>query len=878
MPSQQTIKEVAFTISTYLSNPATIKDFLTLPIKLQLAIKTEIATRLHNPKLANNALTTLQTQLRQLVLTKHAQTQAALAPKNTLAAAQRTAHACYQQYLIEKGLAQVKQDPSLGRFETQGYLITEVTLKVTDYQQILTKLKAKLPEQPTLNASASLDAKATLMKFMGSSTLTDTTYCSLDIQGLAPRYQLPEKYHAWLTGEPLAPISRITRNVQPRSSFCLKPLTARPISALKKPYYQALMNSEGRSTIISLQLEAEMHLRLNARVLEKAWAEKSPQTFTSASVHLTQIHQQAARTFNRDVIQPAYKAALITHYDHTKKTLDLKGLNKSLDESRLLIKAHAQKILLDTYKAALSDTEFSAMSDVINDQKNFKNKAFESITATPDNYLRSDARNGTCAWYAGTDFTSHDKKIGELAKRAKYSHAYRLDKQGEPCVDNLGNDRFEMRTPSIAVTDHVSAEQAIKDVAAKMRSLSLEIEQQSGGYDGPISYCLLTSLSSKSANLIKSRTGDEQRLSASYILKGSHLFNRQQLESGRHEQFCFVQNIPINQHGCALSHNHRTAAIREATLMAELSLLSLLTLKTPTEHLSASLQELIIAFHDVKALYKEYLTQANSPAYFCQSKSGIQAKAQLAALKACLKTTPNPATVATGPGKCLEQLVLKALQTVLTHDLHLNLQYGMLIQALTVFAQRACFYGCKSANERYMAVSNRCELLDGIEMRIANDLPLSEKETAFIQALEQFTQTTTQPGLRETQHTLDCAYNLHGLQTAAAMISYQDQGSGAKVQHSEDGLDGQISEVNTNMAETKEVDYLWAKHAGDNQAHKAKLADGFRKTLIEHHAFYQAPCTTTPVGAIDKAASTLESDHPAHRAVCIIKSTEELQL
>ena len=137
-----------------------------------------------------------------------------------------------------------------------------------------------------------------------------------------------------------------------------------------------------------------------------------------------------------------------------------------------------------------------------------------------------------------------------------------------------------------------------------------------------------------------------------------------------------------------------------------------------------------------------------------------------------------------------------------------------------------------------MAVANRSELLDGIEIRLeeakGDITKLSQQEQAFIKALEAFTTPSPTVNLRETQKTLNFAYDKHGLQAAAAAISYEDQGAASKVKAStakrKDGAQGWIEGTDTNFAEV-DLTKMVSKNAGANQAHKAKLVTRVKEML-----------------------------------------------
>lgn len=790
--------------------------------------------RIDAAELQKKRLELFQNQISMAIVEQHSQQKTALASADDKAAEQKIAHAFFQQKIIDCALAQVTSNPQLARFDPQGHAITEVTLKEPeDYTEILRALDKQGIHIPT--GPRPLTAKAALEAIMGLdlNKLTDTTYCSLDTKGIP---ELQRAFNEWL--------------ITPSEDASSMPETElQAWQAKLKACEKLLKQSDENSSINSLQLETEMHMRLNARGFEQGLA--------IYAEDLRKAQHQAAKELNV-IVRQHFQDALLESYQDDPVGINYVTLNEYLDNARSLMKEHCQAILFKAYKEH-APAAFKAILDKIASGA-IKDHDFETTTATGEGLLRTDRRNATCVYYGATNGTAHDKKVGEMAFRAKYTSAYRLNADHNPELTPTASHRFEARVPSIALTN-ISHKDSVLDVKNKISTFSKEIRQQSGNYSGPMNYCLLTSLSNPLVSgafniaeyVFKSKPNyDEQRESASRILQGSHLFNKEQLLSDTPDALCFVQNIPVNQHGLALSHWSMLGVVNEATLMAELSLLSMLYQKitaNPSKH-SDSDKIIIRAYHDIKGQYVNFL-QNNTceKKYFYKSNEGRLANKYFVTLKAELKAVAAEAADVmsseaspTEPNRkdlrYVENLISKALTTILAHNLHLDLRYGMLTQALSVFCHRASFYGCKSANERYMAVANRSELLDGIEIRLGAPggmKNLSQQEKKFIAELEAFTNPSNAVDLHATRQSLNFAYDKHGLQAAAATISYEDQGAASKVKASaakkSDGSLG-AKEIDTNVAEV-DLSKMASKHAGDNQAHKAHLVKRAVKALSE---------------------------------------------
>lgn len=181
------------------------------------------------------------------------------------------------------------------------------------------------------------------------------------------------------------------------------------------------------------------------------------------------------------------------------------------------------------------------------------------------------------------------------------------------------------------------------------------------------------------------------------------------------------------------------------------------------------------------------------------------------------------------PAINLQELIVQVLFKMTANSDYQKKQFGTLIQTLSIFIEPISQAGCKSANERYQAISGRVELLKSM-----NGI-LPAQRSAFhnqiISTLQNYLKGSVKA--KSIQAAMDLAYNKHNLY-GASIFSEEDQGAGSKVKAtSNTDNPGKISEFNTNYAETNYLSRLMQKFAGAMQAHKAHLAKVFTELFNE---------------------------------------------
>ncbi|QBR84958.1 hypothetical protein E3983_11715 [Legionella israelensis] len=680
----------------------------------------------------------------------------------------------YQQYIHQQALELIaKQDKPI--FDPQGHALALVHLQENDYQQIL--------------KNCGLDwhgsAKDVLEDIIGP--VTETIFCNIDV---ADDKDLSSRFNEWLDRE-------------------------------ESDFFEEFKDDRG--SIIALQEEMSVHVFLALRVLqEKVFPGKlNLKIGDDFRQELMEKINQRIQNLIKKAMEECDKAAL------DEPSIDKVALlNKIMDEARLELAQACREDLVDT---VLERVEEDEKDEIIEQLASLKKHDFTSKTATGLDYLRNDVRNQTIVRITATDETAHDKKIGHQAIRVLNRNHYR-SKEVRPYHD----DTSEARVPSIAVgvdenvifrmpgTQKREHQQAIDDVVKKLKESRALMQKMRPDYHGPMTYNLLTSLHGKAKDILpKVELQNRQRKSAARIFKGSHVYNRELMEKGNSQGFTFVQNIPVNQHGEALNDNDMDKAVREATLLTNMAMLA--TLRHHAAKFSPAMQKsLEETYQQSQKLYQAFLAsgKADGTHYFSSSKEGEDLIKILNEKKAEWKE--NKPLSARGN---LSDMVVKTLFNMYSQNAHYNKQFGMLIQALSVFVEPMSEAGCKSANERYQAVSGRVELLKSISSRKWEEL--SEAEQDLVLELDRF--AVEGGGCEKLQECMDVAYNLYNLQGSVASISEEDQAASSKIKSSKNKAnEGVISEYNTNVAETSRLTRLSQKNSSSMQSHKAELSEVYR--------------------------------------------------
>lgn len=550
---------------------------------------------------------------------------------------------------------------------------------------------------------------------------------------------------------------------------------------------------DDRGSIIALQEEMAEHVLLSLRVLEKKLdLQNIDESFkqdllVELNAKIREVFQSALKKC--DEAKPEDKAAL---------------LNKIIDDERKELAKAGRELLVARLFNEVEDQE--AIEEKLAE---LKDHDFTSVTATGLDYLRNDVRNQTIVRITATENTAHDKKAGQQAIRLLHRNRY---KEGQ--VSAYAAATYEARVPSIAVKE-ISHQPAVKDVAAKLGETRKRMQNMQPDYQGPLIYNLLTSLHGKAKDRFLGEAKNRQRKSAARIFKGAHLYNRQQMQAGNFQNFTFVQNIPVNQHGGGLDETDFDDAIKEATLMTNMSMLA--TFRHHSALFSPLLQKsLEDSYQRSQKLYRGFLPSADGSRYFHPSWQGKELAKMLKAKKAAW--LENKAVSA---AENLNDIVVQALFKLYCQNDHYNKQFGMLIQALSIFVEPMSQAGCKSANERYQAVAGRVELLKSLSLRPEEEQ--SDLEKQLVAELKRF--AVEGGSCEKLQQCMDLAYNAHNLQGAAASFSEEDQGASSKVKASKNKEKaGVISEIDTNVAETSYLTRLSQKNSSSMQTHKAKLA------------------------------------------------------
>lgn len=705
----------------------------------------------------------------------------------------KQAEALYQQKLIAKAIDICKGNIGDLRFDPQGHVLIDVILDKNDYAE----LRQNINDAILTSFNLQPDISNELQQYFNDTTLETLlnlqpdrpTLCNIDIKEIP---QLEDAFKAWLPQEAI-------------------------------PAINALMNSFSRSSVIPLQEEMELHMRLISRILQEKMGEHDNWDWDK-------VRNNAAKLINKEVAAQFYEA-IKTSYDPKTNEINIATLNEKLDQAREIIAPKCRELLINSCLNLLPG--FNA--EYTQKYKSIDNKDFTKKTATGQDYLRTDNTNHISTRITGTDKTAHHKEEG-IATRLVHRNVYKLENQNL-IVKPLSKVNIEARVPSIAVKEwsHTEAVYAVKDVLAENYAL---LQKQLGGYEGPMVYNLLTSLHNRLWDRTpKIEAKNRQRASAARILKGAHLFNAEQVSNNKPNSLWYVQNIAVNQHTKNLNYHSwdGDSATSEATVMAEIAMLS--TFNQQNANLSPALKSKIEeTYQKVHAEYVNFLNNyKQGDRYFKDSEEGKRVIKLLVEFKGFLKSAAglkegdvslpelNPKTeLTTEENASLTELATKALIKMMATNQHWNKQYGMLVQSLSVFIEMASQTGCKSANERYQAVSGRVELLNNINEKTTSER--SAEQNDIFKALQTFV-NNPEISPADLQMTLDTAYNNHNLYGVATALSEEDQGASSKVERTASEEKGVITEWNTNKAETGYLSYLFQEKSGKMQAHKIELAE-----------------------------------------------------
>lgn len=686
--------------------------------------------------------------------------------------------ALYQQKIIQRAL---KHSIRKFRFDPQGRALIEVRLSDADYIDI-----AKRFDPIKNNEINSNDAKLIFARYTGENIeVHPTIFCSLDVRQhkkLETGFQ--NKFGAHV--------------------------------------YSALKGSKFFNSIIPLQEEIEMHMRLTLRgILAQG-------NFDDQSIKLlNKACLEALKEINKNVLA-VYTTSLIK-LRISGKSLDIddiKKLNVLLDKERMPLAIAGNKLLVKTIydKLVLKNTkEANKFLELI---KSLNSYIFEKVTATGHSYLATDSLTQSCTRISATNHTAHDKKEKQQALRLVFRNHYRKGAAEQYHVTPFDEPHIEGRVPSIALKK-LFHKPAIADVKVKLDESRAQLTRTfSNVYHGPIVYNLLTSLNSKFYDWTIDGK-NRQRKSAARILHGAHLYNKGKIQN---ENFWLVQNIAVNQHTNHLKYDSSDDATAEATVMAELALLFTLSKKVP----EAIRNTLYKSYRNVVEHYKTFLNSKTETQvgdhYFKDSMHGKRAIQEFKRFKAIFAPQLEVPEI---NKMSFSQRAALALVKIMAHNLHWDKQYGMLVQALSVFLEPLSQAGCKSADERYAAMAGRVEMLhffrrneadlkqaeQNSDIKFIYDLALN-LENAF-KAIIQATENDIKKNTTALQTALDKCYNIH-LYGPMKNISLEDQGGPWKLLASKSKEEGIVSEFfNQNYGEPETLTSLSSnKYASFMQAHK----------------------------------------------------------
>lgn len=690
----------------------------------------------------------------------------------------------YQQYLIEKGLWQAANNAQEYRFDPQGHIILKVMLTDDDYQNLYYYVQNQnIPKKGKVSAP---NAKNYLSQFINFDP-EKPTYCNLDIKG---HPTLEAAYKSWV----------IDKNQDERLSLAVG----------------ALLNSPSRSSVIALQEEMEMHLRLSARVLQQII---SKEYLNNADWE--NIINAATKKLN-ELVRDEFQKALLESFNEKNGKVNFSHLNKMLANARKKIAPNCKTILTT---ACMSDQRFIAAYP----KAALKKELFKATTATGLDYLRTDAGNQSVTRVIRTEETAHNKTSKNQAHRILHRNPYTVNNNGNVAVSVNSIPRAHARVPSIALNEK-SHMGSVLDVFQKLDEDYKQLQTELCGYDGPMTYNLLTSLHSKLWDGTVDRK-NKQRASAARILKGAHVFNKRQVKLGKPNSIWYVQNIGVNQHTSNLGYKSgpfANALTTEATLMSEIAMLH--NLLQNADCLPQVMREKIKAEYKIAhGKYVSFLKEnSQGNLYFKNFPEGKKVIAQIKNFKTYL--VKNTALLNPQDTDSVAELATKALAKMMATNKHWNSQFGMLVQSFSVFTEYASQAGCKSANERYQLVAGRVDYLMSLQDKSRAEF--QETENKFIRVLTAF--INGEATMIHLQRAFDTAFNVHNVYGVATVFSEEDQGAPAKVLTSSSEKSGKIGKLeffNTNKAESGYVGYFKGG-PGSMQAHKADHAKDL-KTQIQ---------------------------------------------
>ena len=692
--------------------------FFSLPIKFQALLE------LHGPE-----------QIKAIILKQHLQQSRAYQLSQQTIERQALAYSVLQQAIVKQGW----KNTDTHRHGLQGNILTEVTLLESHYREILKVIVAKSVEfqdsdLSTINefldeAISTKKAKEALESFMQLNTpLTDTVSCSLDTHDT----------------------DTITRHFEQLIDGQVPN---------KQTILDELVKSKERSSITDLQLEFEKQLLLIAGVIENAISDLSNDSLYVIA-HATALENL------QSLSKAAFKTALTKSFNTTTTKINFSVLNESLDQARENASSLCLNTLLSAYESAIPGFTTTHQETL----KKITDNDFSSFSsATKNAQLRTDAHNQTCVYIDAITSTptlqrkqiSHFK--GEMTSDDGIDEV--IEPLAKPCVTSICT--ITPRQGNLPWKNaHNKAVEALKDDYTQVFK---KLETST-----PVSYCLFTPLHKKRWGFY----GTNHRQNTSRLLKSSHLFNKEQLQSGEKDALLYIQNIPTDFTSRTLTdENHGKSVLSEATLMAELSLLSLLKQQIiPQETYTDNDKEVLESYHQVQQQYHLFLQNNDcKKEYFCASKEGKKAIL-------LLKEFKNKRVAHLTEPSDVKTQIAHALRIMLHNDSHRNIRFGALIQSFSLALQPTSLVNATTPDNQSIEIANRQELLEGLCLKV-NDAEHSKQEQDFYKALSNFTSKGGNiEDLEKLQKALDKACNQHLLHGAATMDGLERTGTPSQKQ------------------------------------------------------------------------------------------------
>jgi hypothetical protein len=561
-----------------------------------------------------------------------------------------------------------------------------------------------------------------------------------------------------------------------------------------------------KGSIIALQQEFHFHLALVSRVYTKALPRLN-------SGLMEKAHSETMIKVN-ELVMDSYAKALKGAINKDG-SLNLAQLNKALDKGRKEILPQAHSIMMlhivKQTGVGLSKDELKK----IKGKKYLKHLA-EGTTATPNDVLHLDMDQRLATLIAGSENTAHDRVSGDqFAHRQLITQ--RVNEGGDIKVNK--NSRIQIRTPSPVVKTGLKDDKAYaEDAMVKLATITKEYQLKER---------LVTCEKKPKAFIYNSYTafndkGDDfysanyQTKSAGHIVRGAHLYNKNQLTLNKEESanrvYCFVQNISVNGFGDELGYKTGNDLTTEITLMSELALVHTLYDTASPDQKST--------IDQVFKKYEEYLEKDAMDKLFSQSDEGKEAIEKIQEIKNSWKKGSDSSSLNLEISNNILENAKSGLKQLMAHDLHFSHEYSKLFQVLSVFSEEASLGGCKSGNERAQAINGRVAVLDSIN----NDLrPLTGERKTIADALATLGKVTGDKSVitaaQQLKTVLDKEYNKTGLQSAASIISLVDQGASAKVE-AKQGKPGLFTSRNYAEEQSSIMTNLHQSKASKMQAHK----------------------------------------------------------